>query len=171
MTVINYDFRREGIPDVNHLFLIDSCQFGIYTYGNHAVRQLNVRMNAMSLPDPITVAANAPTPALSFAVVQKDGVGATRYDAVNARSLVFTHSSPLDSGAKVERHYMKVSETKDATSPYTGGTSKQTASVSLSVSIPAFGWTATQKVALVQALLDTLADSDVTIANFLNYNS
>jgi len=125
----------------------------------------------MSLNDPITVSANSPTPALTFSVVQRDGVGANRLDNANRYGLVFTHSNPLDSGAKQERHYMKVSQDKDATSPYTGGTSKQTASVSLSVTIPAFGWSQAEKVALVQALIDTLADSDVTIGAFLGFNS
>lgn len=120
------------------------------------------------LPDPITVVASTPTPALTFSVVKADGYGAERWDVPNGYQLTFNHSSSAKAG---ERHYMKVAQTLDATSPYTGDVSKQTASVSLSVSIPAFGWDATTKAALVKALLDTLADSDVTVANFLNYQS
>jgi hypothetical protein len=66
---------------------------------------------------------------------------------------------------------MKISQTLDATSPYTGDVSKQTASVSISASFPAFGWDASTKAALVKALTDTLADADVTVANFIAFQS
>jgi hypothetical protein len=66
---------------------------------------------------------------------------------------------------------MKLSQTLNATSPYTGQVSKQTASCSISVSIPSFGWDAAAKAALVKALTDTLADSDVTVAKFVAFES
>lgn len=120
------------------------------------------------LIDPITVAASAPTPALTFKVVRSDGYGAERWDIPNGYQLTFNHSTNPASG---ERHYMKVSQTLNATSPYTGQVSKQTATVSISASFPAFGWDASTKVALLKALTDTLADSDVTPANFLGFQS
>jgi hypothetical protein len=124
------------------------------------------------LPDPIAVDASSPTPALSFAVVQADGFGSVRADVVNNFALTFSHSSPLDSGTKGERHYMKVSQTKISADPYvTGRSSKLTASVSLSVSIPPSGWTLAEKVALLKALTDTLADSQVTPTGFMSYGS
>jgi hypothetical protein len=107
--------------------------------------------------NPIAVSASSPTPALNFKIIQQDGVGSVRFDAVNNFNLVFTHSNPLDNGSKAERHYLKVSQTKDATSPYTGLTSKQSASISLSMSIPPYGWTAAEKVALIKLLDDILA--------------
>jgi hypothetical protein len=122
----------------------------------------------MALPDPITVAAAAPTPALSFSVIKKDGYGSERWDVTNGYQLVFNHSTSPSSG---ERHYMKISQTLDATSPYTGDVSKQTANVSISASFPAFGWTAASKAALVKALTDTLADADVTTAKFIAFES
>lgn len=118
--------------------------------------------------DPITVAADSPTPALTLAVVRSDAYGAERWDVPNGYVLTFSHANSPKTG---ERHYMKLAQTLSATDPLTGGTSKQTAFVSLSVSIPAFGWTASTKAALVKALTDTLNDSDVTIAGFLNFQS
>jgi hypothetical protein len=122
------------------------------------------------LIDPITVAASAPTPALSFAVVQYDGsgMGSKRVDAVNGYTLTFKHSQNPNTG---DRHYMQLQQTVTAVNPLTGGSSLQTASVSISASFPAFGWTAAQKDALVKALTDTLADSDVTTTKFNSFQS
>jgi len=120
------------------------------------------------LIDPITVAASAPTPALNFAVVRSDGYGSERWDTVNGYQLTFSHSSNDRTG---ERHYMKISQTLNATSPYTGDVSKQTASVSISATIPPFGWDASTKAALVKALTDTLADADVTVAKWISSQS
>jgi len=120
------------------------------------------------LVDPIAVAANSPNPALTFAVVSYTGEGSERRDVANGYFLNFSHSSSAKTG---ERHYMQLKQTLTATNPITGGNSIQTASVSLSVSIPSFGWTTAAKVALVQALLDTLADSDVTIAKLIGFQS
>jgi hypothetical protein len=119
------------------------------------------------LVDPITIAANAPTPALVFAVVKSDGYGSERRDAGGVYALVINH----EKSKSADRHYVKISETKDATSPYTGTTSKQVASVSLSVSVPAFGWTAAQAVDLIEALIDTLNDSEFTPTRLVNWQS
>jgi hypothetical protein len=120
------------------------------------------------LVDPITVAANSPSPALTFAMVKTDGYGSERWDVPNKYSLSFSHATSPKTG---ERHYMQLRQTVSATDPITGGTSNQVASASLAVSVPPFGWTAATKAALVQALLDTLNDSDVTIAKFLTSQS
>lgn len=120
------------------------------------------------LTDPITVAANSPTPALSFAVIAFNGEGSQRKDVTNNYDLSFSHSSSPKTG---ERHYMQLKQTIVAVDPITGGNASLQGSVSLSVSIPTFGWTAATKAALVQALLDTLNDSDVTIAKFLGFQS
>lgn len=121
----------------------------------------------MALVDPVTIAARAPTPALVFAVVKSDGYGSERRDAGGSFAVVTSH----DQTKGGERHYLKVTEVKDATNPYTGGTSKQTASVSLSVSVPPFGWTEAQKIALIAVLTDYLADTEVTPARFLQMQS
>jgi hypothetical protein len=120
------------------------------------------------LVDPITVAADAPTPALNFAVISYNGSGSERKDVTNNYGLTFSHSQNAKTG---ERHYMKVTQTVTAVDPITGGNSIQTASVSLSASFPTFGWTAAQKDALVKALLDTLQDADVTITKFNSFQS
>jgi len=120
------------------------------------------------LIDPISVAAASPTPALTFAVVAYTGEGSERKDVANNYALRFSHSQNAKTG---ERHYMQLTQTLTATNPLTGGNSVQTASVSVSVSIPSFGWTQAGKVALVQALLDTLNDSDVTITKLIGFQS
>lgn len=121
------------------------------------------------LVDPINVAANAPNPALSFAVTSYTGEGSERKDITNNYALKFTHSSSAKTGA---RHYMQLTQSLMAVNPLTGGNSLQTASASLSVSLPAFGWdTAAARVALVQALLDTLNDGEVTITKFIGFQS
>lgn len=122
----------------------------------------------MALVDPITVAASAPTPALTFSTVKRDGYGSERWDVANGYQLTFNHSTSPGNG---ERHYMQVSQTLDATSPYTGEISRQTARVSISATFPSFGWDASTKAALVKALTDTLADADVTTAKFIAFES
>lgn len=121
------------------------------------------------LADPIAIDARSPTPALSLSVLQSDGFASVRGDIVNNVIVKMSHSSPLDSGTKGERHYLNVSQTKTATNPYTGGDSKQVASASLSVSVPAFGWTLAEKLALIAILTDILADSQVTPTGFVSY--
>lgn len=120
------------------------------------------------LVDPITVTAHSPTPALSFAVVAYNGEGTTRKDITNNYNLTFNHSSNARTG---ERHYMQIQQVLTAVDPISGGNSLQTASVSISASFPTFGWTAATKDALVQALLDTLNASGVTITKFNQFQS
>jgi hypothetical protein len=119
------------------------------------------------LADPITIAANSPTAQLVFSVVKADGYGSERRDAAGIFSLVINHERTKSA----DRHYVKISEQKDATNPYTGTTSKQVASCSLSLSVPPFGWTAAQAVDLVEALIDTLNDSEFTPTKFVNWQS
>jgi len=120
------------------------------------------------LIDPITVAASAPTPALSFSVISYDGNGTTRRDVANGYTLRFSHTQNAKSG---ERHYMQITQTKTAVDPITGGNAALSASVSISASFPTFGWAQADKDALVKAILDTLADSDVTTTKFLSFQS
>jgi hypothetical protein len=119
------------------------------------------------LIDPITVAASSPTPALSFSVVDVSPFASQRFDAANNWGLVFSHRKPTTKNK--ETHYMQLSQTLSVADPVTGALSPQTATVSLSVSVPPNGWTSASKVALIKALTDTLADSDVTATNFINY--
>jgi hypothetical protein len=137
-------------------------------HGNPAV-VVNLRKeDFLMFIDPISIAANSPTPGLTFSVKAFNGEGSTRMDIPHQYGLTFQHSSTANGG---ERHYMQIAQTLQATNPLTGGVSLQTAKVSLSVSIPSFGWAIADKVALVQALIDTLNDSDVTITGLLNFNS
>lgn len=119
------------------------------------------------LPDPFTIAAAAPTPELVFSVVKSDGYGSERRTPTGEYALVMTHENSKSN----ERHYLKLTQVKDATNPYSGGVSKQTANVSISASIPPFGWSAAEKAALVKAAIDTLLDSEVTIAKWIQFQS
>lgn len=120
------------------------------------------------LPDPITVAAAAPTPALNFYTIKIDGYGSERkHDGADKYYLTINHGT----GKTGDRHYLQVRLTKDAVSPYTGLTSQQTAHASLAISVPPFGFSTTDMVALVKALTDTLADADVTTLKLLNFQS
>lgn len=119
------------------------------------------------LVDPFTIAASAPTPALVFAIIQSDGLGTERQDAGGVYNLTINHAK----GKAADRHYMRISQTVDAVNPYTGTTSKQVATVSLAIQVPKFGFDATAMVALVKALTDTLADSEVTTARILQFQS
>lgn len=120
----------------------------------------------MSLANTITVAASAPTPALTFVRTHGPFNGEGRFsDVTNGYDLMLSNTNAPN---KAKRNYMKITQIKDATNPYTGGISKQEASVSISVSIPQFGWDAAASAALVKALTDTLVDSDVTTALFVS---
>jgi hypothetical protein len=119
------------------------------------------------LIDPITVAASSPTPALSFSVVDVGPYTSQRFDSPNVYGLKFSHKRPTTRSP--ETHYMQITQTLSVTDPVTGAVSPQTASASISMSIPPNGWTSATKVALLKALTDTLADSDVTPTNFVNY--
>jgi hypothetical protein len=120
------------------------------------------------LVDPITVPAAAPTPALNFYITKSDGFGSIRrHDGTDRYDLIINHGT----GKTGDRHYMQVKLTVDAVSPYTGLTSKQTASASISITVPPFGFSSTAMVALVKALTDTLADADVTTTKLLNFQS
>lgn len=138
----------------------------------HSARWFSSTVSVAMFSNPIAIGASSPTPALNYKIIQQDGVGSVRLDAVNNFNLTFTHSNPLDNGNKAERHYMKVSQTKDAVSPYTGLTSKQSASISLSLSIPPFGWTAAEKVALIKQMVDILgANTNEVQAGLTLYES
>lgn len=120
------------------------------------------------LVDPVTVPAAAPTPALNFYIIQSDGFGTIRkHDGSDKYYLTINHNSSKAG----DRHYMQLKLTKDAVSPYTGLTSQQTATASLAVTVPAFGFSNTDMVAFIKALTDTLADADVTSLKLLNFQS
>lgn len=124
----------------------------------------------MSLPDPFTIAASAPTPALVMAVVKATpkGDGLIRRDATGEYYITITHNRDKKTG---ERHVVKVEQTKSATNPFTGGLSLQTAFVSCVIQFPAYGWDDTQKAALYKALTDTIGDAEVTIQKILQDQS
>lgn len=120
------------------------------------------------LPDPITVAAASPTPALNFYIVKSDAYGSERrHDGADKYRLVINHTD----GKNGARHYLQVLKTVDAESPYTGLTSQQTATASITFFVPPFGFDQAAIVALVKALTDTLADTDVTTAKLFNFQS
>lgn len=121
------------------------------------------------LADPVTIAAASPTPALVLAVVKSDGYGSERTDTGgNGYTVTINHSKPKGGGTK---HYVQMTQTLDATNPYTGGTQKQVASVSLTIVRPAFGFTDAAIVALAKAITDFRDDSEVTTARLIQFQS
>lgn len=121
------------------------------------------------LVDPVTIAAAAPTPALVLAVVKSDGYGTERVDTGgNGYTVITTHSRPKGGG---DKHYVQMTQTLNATNPYTGLTQKQVASVSMTIVRPAFGFTDAAIVALAKALTDYRDDSEVTTARLVQFQS
>lgn len=108
----------------------------------------------MSITDPLVIAAASPTPALAFAVIDRSKpMQSDRQDAGGVYTNTFSHQL-AKSGAK--RHYIKVSHTVIATSPITALDSKQVASVSVSISVPPFGFTIADITALYELIDDTI---------------
>jgi hypothetical protein len=121
------------------------------------------------LADPFTIAANSPTPSLVMAIIKSDGYGSLRVDTGgNGYNLKINHSPNAKTGSK---HYMQITQDKDSVNPYTSATQRVTASAALSIFVPPFGFTSTNIVDLVEALIDTLNDSEVTIARLVQNQS
>jgi len=122
----------------------------------------------MSLPDPITIVARAPTPQLVFSKTRFDGYGSEMVDTGGNGYATMINHTP---GKNLTRHYVKLTQKVDAVNPYSGLTQAKEASVSLSISRPDFGFTDATIVALVKALLDFIEDSEVTTAKLLQLQS
>lgn len=121
------------------------------------------------LVDPVTIAAAAPTPALVFTIVKQDGYGSERNDSGGNGYSVITNHQRLKGGG--DKHYVQMLQTVNAADPYSGLVRKQVASCSLTITRPAFGWTDAALVALVKALTDYVADSEVTTAKLIQFQS
>lgn len=121
------------------------------------------------LPDPVTIAAAAPTPALVFNIVKSDGYGTERTDSGGNGYTLITNHQRIKGGG--DKHYLQLTQTVNATDPYSGLVKKQVASVSLAFTRPAFGFTDAAMVALVKALTDYRDDSEVTTAKLLQFQS
>jgi len=119
------------------------------------------------LTDPIAVPANSPNPALSFAMIRTDGYGSERRDGSGGYALTLNHST----GKAGDRHYVKITKTVNATNPYNGLVSPQSASISVSIAKPQFGFTDADLSNLYTALLDTIASSDAGIDNIIGFQS
>jgi hypothetical protein len=121
------------------------------------------------LPDPVTIAAASPTPSLVFTIVKQDGYGSERVDTGgNGYTVIINHSRPKGGG---DKHYVQMTQTVNATDPYSGLVKKQVASVSLTISRPSFGFTDAAMVALAKALTDFRDDAEVTTAKLLQFQS
>ena len=121
------------------------------------------------LPDPVTIAAASPTPSLVLAVVKQDGYGSERVDTGgNGYTVITNHSRPKGGG---DKHYVQMTQTLNATDPYSGLVKKQVASVSMTIVRPAFGFTDAAMVALAKALTDYRDDAEVTTAKLLQFQS
>jgi hypothetical protein len=121
------------------------------------------------LPDPVTVAAAAPTPALVFGIVKQDGYGSERRDSGGNGYTVITNHGVQKGGG--DKHYLQMTQVVTAADPVTGLMRKQTASVSMTIVRPSFGFTDAQMIALAKALTDYRDDSEVTTAKLLQFQS
>jgi hypothetical protein len=120
------------------------------------------------LADPVTIAAAAPIPQLVLAVVKSDGYGSERIDTGGSGFSTMISHTPGKNG---NRHYLKLSWTKDATNPYSGLVQKQVASAAISISRPSFGFSDVDIVDLVEALRDVIFDTEVTPARLVQMQS
>lgn len=122
----------------------------------------------MALPDPITIAARAPMPSIVYAKTRFDGYGSEYVDTgANGIILVVTHN-PSKNG---NRHYVRVTQTKNATNPYNGLTQSVIASASMALVRPSFGFTDAEMTAVGNLLFDTVLDTEVTFARLLQNQS
>lgn len=122
----------------------------------------------MALPDPVTVAAAAPNPQIKLGTIQVDGYGSKRIDLNSGGYQSLINHSYLKTGTK---HYLQLLLTKDATDPYSSLTKAVTASVSLTINTPLFGFSNTDMVNLHKAFTDLVASSDVTVLKLLQFQS
>jgi hypothetical protein len=120
------------------------------------------------LADPVAVAANGSTPALSLGMVRNDGYGSERVDLGGNGYTVITNHTKSKNG---NRHYVQMTLSVDAVDPYSGLTKKQVASCSLSISRPPFGFNDNAMIALARALTDYRDDDQVTTARLLQFQS
>ncbi|DAD51920.1 coat protein [ssRNA phage Gephyllon.1_16] len=121
------------------------------------------------LADPVNVAAASPTPALAFTIVKQDGYGSERKDSGGNGYAVITNHSYQKGGG--DKHYVQMTLVVNAVDPYSGLTKKQTASVSLTIVRPSFGFTDAAMVALCKALTDYRDTTQVTTARLLQFQS
>lgn len=119
------------------------------------------------LNDPITVAASAPNPQIVLAIINQDGFGTERRDLNGGGYTSKIQHAKLKDG---ERHYFQLLLEKDVTDPYTAVIRRKQASVSLSMTIPV-GFSSTEAANLAKALMDTVADAEVTVASLLQWQS
>ena len=119
------------------------------------------------ITDPLSISAASPTPALDFAVVDTSRpYTSKRKDDAGEYSLTIEHT-PSKNGAL--RHYLRVEQKKLVTSPTSGLDSYQTASVSVAISSPPFGFSAVDMTALYALIEDIVATA--TLARILNNES
>lgn len=120
------------------------------------------------LADPVTIAANSPTPSLVLPIVKNQDYGTVRLDETNGFTVTTNHTYLKGGGAK---HYVQMTQAKIATDPYSDASTKQVASVSITIVSPKYGYTAANMVDLVEALLDYINDSEVTPARLVAFQS
>lgn len=119
------------------------------------------------LPDPVTVVASSPNPELVLPVVRSDGYGSERRTADGQYKVVINHTTSKTG----ERHFVRIDQTKDATDPYTSALVKRTSFCYVVMDFANFGWSAADKAALYKALVDFIADSEVTPAKIIQFQS
>jgi len=120
------------------------------------------------LADPVVVTAASPTPELTLSIVKQDGYGSERKDGVNGYTVVTNHAYLKGGG---DKHYVQMTKSLIAEDPLSGANSRQTASCSIAIVRPKNGFDDTAMVALIEALIDYLQDSQVTPAKMMQFQS
>lgn len=120
------------------------------------------------LADPVTIAAASPTPSLVLAITRSDNYGSERVDVGGNGYRTIINHTKTKAGT---RHYLQILQEKNATDPYSGITRLMTASCSLTINRPLFGFTDADMIALAKALTDFRDDTEVTTARLLQFQS
>jgi len=122
----------------------------------------------MAFTNPIALPSHGTQPALTLTRVSTGPNSSQFLDLANGTSLTIEHSKPSDLGVKSERHYLRYSQAKDVTLP-SGAVVKQTASVSVAVSIPPHGWTTAEKQDLYYSAVVLMSDADFLPADLIGF--
>jgi len=100
--------------------------------------------------------------------VKNQDYGTERRDDTNGFTVITNHAFLKGGGQK---HYVQMKQQKVAPDPYSDASTLQTASVSITIVSPKYGYSLVNMVDLVEALLDYINDSEVTPARLVAFQS
>ncbi len=116
----------------------------------------------MALTDPLAISAASPTPALNFAVVDSSKPYTVHRSAPEGEYTMMIQHTPGKNGS--QRHYVKITQTKDVV--LDDRTTKQSSTVSMSLSASPLGFDAADLTAMYELLDDVVRAA--TLAKIIN---